>query len=30
VAHAIEATTGLDLFLFPKEREYFVALRLVA
>ena len=30
VAHAIEARTGLDLFLFPKEREYFVALRLVA
>ena len=30
VAHAIEARTGLDLCLFPKEREYFVALRLVA
>lgn len=30
VARAIEARTGLDLCLFPKEREYFVALRLVA
>ena len=30
VARAIEAATGLGLHLFPKEREYFVALRLVA
>ncbi|MCU0766069.1 MAG: AsnC family transcriptional regulator [Gammaproteobacteria bacterium] len=30
VARAIEAATGLVLHLFPKEREYFVALRLVA
>lgn len=30
VARGIEAATGLDLLLFPKEREYFVMLRLVA
>ena len=30
VARAIEAATGLALHRFPKEREYFVALRLVA
>ena len=30
VAARIEAATGLPVFLFPKEREYFVELRLVA
>ncbi len=30
VAGRIEAETGLSVYLFPKEREYFVELRLVA
>ena len=30
VAGRIEAETGLPVYLFPKEREYFVELRLVA
>ena len=30
VAGRIEAATGLPVYLFPKEREYFVELRLVA
>jgi hypothetical protein len=30
VAQRIEAATGLHVHLFPKEREYFVELRLVA
>jgi DNA-binding Lrp family transcriptional regulator len=30
VAERITAATGLPVHLFPKEREYFVALRLVA
>ena len=30
VAARIEAATGLPVLLFPKEREYFVELRLVA
>lgn len=30
VAKRIEAATGLPVYLFPKEREYFVELRLVA
>ena len=30
VAGRIEAATGLPVYLFPKEREYFVGLRLVA
>lgn len=30
VAARIEAATGLPVYLFPKEREYFVELRLVA
>lgn len=30
VAVRIEAATGLPVYLFPKEREYFVELRLVA
>jgi DNA-binding Lrp family transcriptional regulator len=30
VATRIEAATGLPVYLFPKEREYFVELRLVA
>ena len=29
-ARRIEAATGLPVYLFPKEREYFVELRLVA
>ncbi len=29
-ADAIEAATGLEVFLFPKEREYFVEMRLRA
>ena len=29
-ARRIEAATGLPVYLFPKEREYFVQLRLVA
>lgn len=29
-ARAIEAATGLDVFLFPKEREFFVEMRLQA
>ncbi len=29
-ARRIEAATGLGVYLFPKEREYFVELRLVA
>jgi DNA-binding Lrp family transcriptional regulator len=29
-ARQIEAATGLPVYLFPKEREYFVQLRLVA
>lgn len=29
-AHRIEAATGLVVHLFPKEREYFVEMRLVA
>lgn len=29
-AERIEAATGLPVYLFPKEREYFVELRLVA
>ncbi|MCU0767733.1 MAG: Lrp/AsnC family transcriptional regulator [Gammaproteobacteria bacterium] len=30
IARRIEAATGLQVYLFPKEREYFVELRLVA
>ena len=30
LARRIEASTGLQVHLFPKEREYFVELRLVA
>lgn len=30
IAGRIEAATGLPVYLFPKEREYFVELRLVA
>jgi DNA-binding Lrp family transcriptional regulator len=30
VAGRIESATGLPVYLFPKEREYFVELRLVA
>lgn len=30
IARRIEAATGLGVYLFPKEREYFVELRLVA
>jgi len=30
IAGRIEAATGLPVYLFPKEREYFVGLRLVA
>ena len=30
IAQRIEAATGLPVYLFPKEREYFVELRLVA
>lgn len=30
IAARIEAATGLPVYLFPKEREYFVELRLVA
>jgi len=30
IAGRIEAATGLRVYLFPKEREYFVELRLVA
>ncbi|HEY9193798.1 MAG TPA: AsnC family transcriptional regulator [Methyloversatilis sp.] len=29
-AHAIEAATGLPVYLFPKEREFFVEMRLRA
>ena len=28
LVYAIEAATGLPVFPFPKEREYFVGLRL--